>query len=113
VIIWTGAGILVAVVGVFGWAIGYAVGGDQYGMIGGGVGLIIAAVGLWFLGRRLNDPQNARVLVDPRTGQQVVLHRTHTLFWIKMEWWAVIFAFPGVAYIIFSLVSGERHFSGG
>jgi hypothetical protein len=109
-IVWTGAGILVLVVGVLSWAIGSALGGDQYGIVGGGLGLIVGAIGLRFLGLRLNDPAHARVLIDKQTGQEVKFQRTHTLFWIRMEVWAVLIALGGVAYIIFGIVSGERHF---
>jgi hypothetical protein len=50
------------------------------------------------------------MLIDPQTGAPVLLQKTHTLYWIKMETWGVILALGGVAYIIFSMVSGERHF---
>lgn len=108
-IIWTGAGILVWLVGILGWAVGYALGGDSNNVIGGGLGLLVAGVLLFLLGRRLNDPSHARVLLDPQTGQPVILQRKHTFFWIPMEFWAVILALGGVAYMIFALVSGERH----
>jgi hypothetical protein len=28
-------------------------------------------------------------LLDPATGQRVLLHRLHKLFWIRMECWSV------------------------
>jgi len=109
-VVWTGAGVLVLLIGIVSWVIGTAVGGDQYGIVGGGFGLMVGAAGIWFLGKRLNDPAKARILVDPQTGEPVLLQRTHTLFWVRMEIWAVILALGGIAYIIFSMVSGERHF---
>ena len=51
-------------------------------------GLFAAAAANWFIGRRLNG-KPGRLLVDPATGEQVVLRRTHRLFWIKMEYWSV------------------------
>jgi hypothetical protein len=53
------------------------------------VGGLASAVILWFWGRRLNsDP--GRVLIDPKTGEQLLFRpRVHTLFWIPMQWWSI------------------------
>ncbi len=53
------------------------------------VAMCLSAIIIWFLGKRLNK-DNERVLVDPKTGETVKLTRTHSLFWIKMEYWAPI-----------------------
>lgn len=100
-IVWTGAGVLVLFIGIAGYALGYAIGGQEHGALGGGLGTILGAVGIWFAGRALNNPAKARVLVDPQTGQQVVLQKTHTFFWVKMEWWAIVVVIIGV-YAIFA-----------
>jgi hypothetical protein len=110
VIIWTGAGILVFLVGIFAWAIGYTLGGDNDAIIDGGIGLLAAGGILLQLGRWLHNPAKARVLLDPETGEPVVLQRRHTFFWLPLETWAVILALGGFVYILFSLISGVRHF---
>ena len=48
------------------------------------------------LGRWMNRGE-ARELVDPQTGEVVRLQRQggHTLFFIPMEWWGVIFGVLG------------------
>ena len=59
--------------------------------------LLAAAVVLWFLGRYLNSKPGRR-LIDRETGEEFVLRPRHTLFWIRMEYWAV--ALAGLAFII-------------
>jgi hypothetical protein len=57
--------------------------------------LIIAAIPVWFLGKRLNK-NSERILLDPKTGEEVKLVSTHSLFWIRMEYWAPILIALGV-----------------
>src|SRR5215218_3481462 len=52
------------------------------------VALVLAAPIIWFLGRRFNG-RAARVLLDPQTGEEVVLRPDHSFIWIKMEYWAI------------------------
>ncbi|HUY41284.1 MAG TPA: hypothetical protein VMV82_06925 [Candidatus Dormibacteraeota bacterium] len=90
-VIWRGWGILAAVFVVVGFFVGAFVAGAVRAVpgLGGGVGVILSAVPIWLVGRRLNSGAGDRVLVDPSTGQHVVLQRRHTLFWIPMQWWAI------------------------
>lgn len=53
-----------------------------------GVCFMLSAPAVWYLGRRLNSQPN-RILIDPATNEQVVLVRKHTLFWMKLEYFAV------------------------
>ena len=52
------------------------------------LGLFAAAGANWAVGRRLNS-RPGRELVDPRTGERVLLQTRHRLFWIRMEYWSV------------------------
>jgi len=59
------------------------------------VALFIAAIPVWFLGNNLN--KNAeRILLDPNTGQEVKIVTTHSLFWIRVEYWAPILVAIGI-----------------
>lgn len=59
------------------------------------VALFIAAIVVWFLGKKVN--KNAeRILIDPNTGQEVKLVNTHSLFWIRVEYWAPILVVIGI-----------------
>ncbi len=57
--------------------------------------LLASAALVWFLGRRLNGGAD-RVLVDPKTNEEVRLKSKHTLFWVPMEWIALLLAAAGL-----------------
>ncbi len=52
---------------------------------------LISAYLVWVWGRRLNS-EPGRTLIDPADGSSVVIRRSHSLFWIPMQWWAPIIA---------------------
>ncbi|WP_160111985.1 hypothetical protein [Aquimarina sp. AU58] len=57
-------------------------------------GFIIAtyASGLfsWFFGYKWNTKPD-RVVIDEKTKERIMIKRNHTLFWIKMQYWGIIF----------------------
>ena len=62
----------------------------------GVVAVWLAAAALnWVIGTRLNVRPD-RELVDPRTGQTVILRARHTLFWIPMQYLSVLMLLLGV-----------------
>jgi hypothetical protein len=103
-VVWRGWGILVILL-VVACMIGTqlvvnAILGDstyQGWMIGGA--LLLAAVPVWFIGRRLNG-RPGRTLVDQAMGQQVTLRAKHDLFFVKMEYWAPLLAVGGVLLLL-------------
>jgi hypothetical protein len=104
-IVWRGWGFLAFVIplglGILAEQGGKAVSGDGAGWYfqsGFGAGLAI----VWFLGRWLNNKPE-KILIDPETGEQVVLRGGHSLFWIPMQYWAFI----GLAVMA---VAGFREF---
>ncbi len=56
----------------------------------GALGTFLGAGLVLWLGIALDKP--GRTLVDPKTGQAVVLRRKHTLFWIPLQYLAAILA---------------------
>lgn len=62
-----------------------------------GLGVLIGAVAVYLLGLQLNKP--GRTLVDPATGQTVILRRRHTLFWIPLQYLAGIIALIGLVML--------------
>lgn len=62
------------------------------------ISLIAGAAANWFIGRRLNGGEG-RVLVDPKTGEEVVLRSRHDFFFVKMEYWSI----PVVLVALFPL----------
>lgn len=95
-VIWSGWGILViplvvgtsVVVGaVLQWAL-TSLGRPDLAFLAFSAGLFAAAGVNWLVGRRLNGGVG-RELLDPATGERVLLQRRHKLFWIRMEYWSV------------------------
>jgi hypothetical protein len=103
IFIWSGWGILVVLYGLagllVGGIIGNAAGLGSRQLITIGICEVLAAIALWFTGVRLNRDTERR-LVDPKTGQGVIIRRRHTLFWIPMQYWAAVLALIGVIVLI-------------
>ncbi|WP_407529192.1 hypothetical protein [Methylobacterium oryzisoli] len=66
---------------------------------------VAAAVLNWVVGTRLNN-RPGRELVDPRTGQVVILRGRHTLFWIPMQYYSVLILLLGAVAILGALGAG-------
>ena len=56
----------------------------------GAVGTLIGAGLVYWLSVALDKP--GRTLIDPQTGQTVILRKRHTLFWIPLQYIAAIAA---------------------
>ena len=102
-VIWSGKGFLVAVF-TFGFSLvanlitNYVTGSRAYWDAHKwplGVSLLVSAVACWYVGRIFGN-QKAQVLIDPKTGKEVVLRESHTLFFVPMMWWGPILAVLGV-----------------
>lgn len=106
-IIWRGFGILALVIVI----ITFAIGGELCRVISQNnnyyqqhswpvtISLILAGIICWFLGKYLNRPQNGRVYIDKESGKEVQLRKVHTLFFIKIEYWGIIYAIFGLMYL--------------
>jgi len=53
---------------------------------------------MWLIGSALAK-RPGRVLFDPQTGQQVVFKRSHTFFFIHVEYWAYILIAFGIVML--------------
>ena len=67
------------------------------------VAFILAGASNWYLGKKWNNAPG-RIVVDEATGERIELKSNHTLFWIKMEYWGVIFGVIGVMQFFAALV---------
>lgn len=59
------------------------------------VSLFVAAAFSWLMGKKWND-QVAQVFIDKASGREVIIKPNHSLFWIKMQYWGIIFAILGL-----------------
>ena len=60
---------------------------------------VVAAGFNWWLGKRLNG-RPGRELADPRTGERVILRSRHTLFWIPMQYYSVLMVLLGALAVV-------------
>jgi ABC-type antimicrobial peptide transport system permease subunit len=111
-IIWSGLGFLVAAIGfaalIFTELVSEKItGDDQFYQQHGWViliGMLVAGTLTYGL-HRLLLLQKGRAVIDKETGQEVVLRSNHSLFFISVKWWPVVFALLGV---VFAIVAAAR-----
>jgi hypothetical protein len=106
-VIWTGWGILIGVVGfacliLTQLGVNAAMHDDQFYQSHGWpklVGLWIAAAVSWPIGRAMNRGEE-RQLLDPESGQPVVVRSGggHALFFVPVQYWWVIYLILGVVF---------------
>ncbi|MBS9773601.1 MAG: hypothetical protein KGV59_00370 [Tenacibaculum sp.] len=58
----------------------------------------------WFFGKKWNI-KNERNLIDEETGERIKIRNQHTLFWIPMQYWGIIFLILGTVLLFFSISS--------
>jgi hypothetical protein len=63
------------------------------------ISLIVSSVLTWLVGRKLNA-NPIKMLLDPETNQQYIMRKEHSLFFIKMEYWAIPQALLGIVFWI-------------
>ena len=91
-IIWSGLGILIPLLTIFGVFAGTAISARLgHPAMGLGLGLGMAAIANWGLWQ-LVYPKRPRILLDPSTGRPVVLVPRHDLFFIPARVWTWLLA---------------------
>jgi hypothetical protein len=108
-VIWKGYGILVLVIAVILGAItgGIFVTAGSTQDLGAAIGVLISAPIIWFVGRYFNATSNERTLIDKNTGQQFLVKPNHSLFFIKMQYWAFIAGGIGIIMLVDVLMHGK------
>jgi len=97
-IVWRGWGILVIVIAALSQGLVQLIGQslDLQENILVLIGFLLAAPIIWWLGKRFNQPKEQVYIVNKETGVAVEYTPQHSLFWIKMEYWAIILPAIGV-----------------
>lgn len=94
-IVWSGRGFLTALV-LIGtlflslWALPDSL--SDYGFV---IACFISAGFSWIFGVKWNK-QNERIVTDDKTGQKLRLRSNHSLFWIPMQYYGIIFSIIGI-----------------
>jgi hypothetical protein len=99
-IIWKGYGLLVVVFALVGFVIGAflagAVGTDHTWPVA--LTLSLAAAANYFTAKKLES--KSKILIDPETGQQVILKSGDSLFFIPMIYWTYVIAAFAVLFFL-------------
>jgi hypothetical protein len=104
-LIWRGWGILAILIPLVALGLGAVIGMAIAPSNGAAAGVVTAIFGLagsatvWVVGERLNGAPG-RLLVDPATGEKLILRSTHTLFWVPLQWWAPVAALFSIVVAI-------------
>ena len=94
-IVWSGRGITVilvfiAVLFLSAWLIP-----NEYSGYSRVLSFFITGIYSWYYGNKWNN-QDARLFIDEKTGQKVLVKGNHGLFWIKMQHWGIICGVIGI-----------------
>lgn len=111
-IIWKGLGFLALVIALIVGAL-FSITFSKIGWsedLGAAIGALFSAVIIWFTGIRLNSPAKARVLIDKQTGREITVKPDHSLFFIKLQFWAFIIGGIGLLMIGDVLLHGKLSF---
>ncbi len=102
-IVWSGKGflsVLVLVVSLFVLVSVFPKEQGDYAFI---LAFFAAGAFSWFMGKKWNE-EEARTVIDKATGQEIILKPNHSLFWIKLQYWGIIFGVFGLIILIQNLV---------
>ena len=100
-LIWTGGGILAPIFFILAVGIGSFLGETLFPgnrvlqSLTFSFSVMLFSFLLWKISKHLNDPKKNRVLIDKETNREVVIKPRHTLFFIKLEYWAIFMGVVG------------------
>lgn len=63
-----------------------------------GLSFLVTAVFSWFMGKKWNGAEG-KTMIDKASGQEVLIKPHHSLFWIKLQYWGIIFGIIGILFI--------------
>jgi hypothetical protein len=93
-IVWSGRGILAVIVLIASFVLSVLVFPTEqvdYAVV---LACFITGAFSWFMGKKWNE-EGGQVVIDKATGQEILLKQNHSLFWIKLHHWGIIFSVFG------------------
>ena len=111
-IVWSGRGFLLIIILLGTLFLGLKIIPNEYQDYSSVIAAFITAMFSWYFGNKWNK-DNERIVVDEKTGQRLKIKNNHSLFWIPMQYWGIIFSTFGIIIlfqnsvlfgIIFSLI---------
>ncbi len=101
-IIWSGKGILSVLVLLLALVLTISIAPEGQGTISLATALFIAAAFSWYFGKKWNG--QSKTVVDKETGQEIELKQSHSLFWINIQYWGVLYAIIGILVLLTAFV---------
>ena len=71
------------------------------------LGTLLGAVSIWLLSIRLSKDAPARILIDPRTGEQVAVRKSHSLFFLPLKYISI--ALVVIAFVLLFVNNHSSH----
>ena len=71
------------------------------------LGSFAAAAAIWTIGNRFNSPLKNRVMIDKASGQEFLIKPDHSLFFIKMQYWAFLVGAAAI-FLLIGLIAGPK-----
>ena len=108
-IVWSGRGFLSILVLLVTLFLCVSILPNEYSDYSFVVTAFMTAIFSWVFGKKWNT-QNERIVIDEKTGQRLKIKNNHTLFWIPMQYWGIIFSVLGITIlfqnsVIFGVIS--------
>ncbi|WP_020530006.1 hypothetical protein [Flexithrix dorotheae] len=98
-VVWSGRGILSVLVLIVSFVLGVKLFPPAYSDYAFVLAFFLAGAFSWFMGKKWNEKEG-RTVIDKATGQEIVFKPNHSLFWIKMQYWAFIFGAFGLLFLV-------------
>jgi hypothetical protein len=102
-IVWSGKGFLAVLILIISFGLFVNVFPKEQGDYAFVLAFFIAGAFSWFMGKKWNE-ESGRTVIDKVSGQEIILKENHSLFWIKLQYWGIIFSAFGLIILIQTLV---------
>lgn len=94
-LIWSGKGVftvLIFILSTLALITLFPDGANEYPIA---IAAFVTAAFSWYFGYKWNS-KVGRIVIDEKTGERLEVKSNHSLFWIKMQYWSIIFSLIGV-----------------
>ncbi len=98
-IVWSGRGYLPIIVLIVTLFTAVSIIPTEYADYGFIITAFITGIFSWYFGIKWNT-KNERIVIDEKTGQRLRIKNNHTLFWIPMQYWGIIFSVFGIVILL-------------
>ncbi|UII22326.1 hypothetical protein [Fulvivirga ligni] len=98
-IVWSGRGFLSVLILFLSFALCVSILPKDLSNYAFVVACLAAGAFSWFMGKKWNE-QEGQIVIDKATGQEINLKPNHSLFWIKLQYWGIIFGVLALVFLV-------------